>query len=99
MGSDKPKNMTLIDVWNSFLVKFSVFYPSTNDEDEVLLRGIKYNVDNKLTKSNEAIPWLQNKYGQSMQVFESQVLISNDDLKFDLNKQILPVEYTYILNR
>jgi len=99
MGSDKPKHMTLIDVWNSFLVKFSVFYPSTNDEDEVLLRGIKYNVDNKLTKSNESIPWLQNKYGQNMQVFESQVLISNDDLKFDLNKQILPVEYTYILNR
>lgn len=34
-----------------------------------------------------------------MQVFEGQVLISNDDLKFDLNKQILPIKYKYILNR
>ena len=34
-----------------------------------------------------------------MQVFEGQVLICNDDLKFDLYKQILPVEYKYILNR
>lgn len=53
-----------------------------------------------MTKSQQAIPWLQNKYGENMQVFEGCLLLSNNDLKVDpKNKAVLPMQYQYILNR
>lgn len=57
-GSSNPKQLKLVDVWNSFSIKFSVFYPSTNDGDEILMRGLKYEQDLRMTKSQQAVPWM-----------------------------------------
>lgn len=53
-----------------------------------------------MTKSPHAIPWLQNKYGEHIQVFEGNLLLSNNELKLDgKTKTAAPVQYQYILNR
>ena len=100
LGSSNPKQLKLVDVWNSFSIKFSIFYPTNNDSDEILLRGLKHNQDLRMTRSSLPVPWLPNKYGENVRVFEGYMLMSNNDIKRDhKSKMALPIKYKYILNR
>lgn len=77
-----------------------MFYPSSNEGDEILLRGLKYGQDLKMKRSAEAVPWLQNKYGENVHVFEGTVLMCNNDVKFDSKtKGPQAIKYQYILNK
>ena len=95
-GNDKPQSVKLHDTWNSFDLKFSIFYPSFNDNDEMIVRGLKFGQDLTMKRSNEAIPWCQNKYGENVKVFMGTMLMGNHDIKFaSKNKGPQPVKYQY----
>lgn len=101
MGSSNTKLLKLVDTWNSFQMKFSIFYPSKNEDDEIVIHGVKSgNEGLKMTRTNTPIPWMPNKYGENIRVFEHVQVMSNKDVKRDVkDKEAKVVQYKYVLNR
>lgn len=62
------EELELIDKWNSFSLKFSIFYPDRTFSNSMFIQMGK-EAKAEMFKAKEAYKWIYQKYGQPMQPY------------------------------
>jgi hypothetical protein len=73
------KHVQLFDEWETFLIRFSIFYPIDHKVEEMAFTSSRTGeepIQMLLTKAPEK--WKYSKYGQHMRPFECVIKIPNN---------------------
>lgn len=76
----KACSLELTDIWNSFSITFQLIFRGSHDSDQVYLEGLKQEPV-MLTKQEVLAEWQRAKYGDSAELFQADVLMSQQEVK------------------
>ena len=71
------KHVELIDEWEVFKVRFSMFYPIDSTDEEMNLEVNEVTL--KMEKVNIDTNWMLNKYGQKMRPYWAEIKLPNTE--------------------
>ena len=70
MQTGSQKFVKLHDEWEKVCVRFTVFHPQFNDEDQMFLIGDQRDLKKmgpiKMHRSNRSYDWFDDKYGENV---------------------------------
>ena len=76
----KACSLELTDIWNSFTLHFQLVFRGSHDSDQIYLEGLKQ--EPVLLKRSEHLEdWQRVKYGENADLFEADVLMSQQEVK------------------
>jgi len=72
------KYVELNDEWESYMIRYTVFYPMDDSEDYLTMESDRTGMQVlKMERTKEPSDWMQSKYGQQMRPWECIVKIPN----------------------
>lgn len=77
-GGKKQKVAEINDEWESFYVRFTVFNPSLDNDEEMYICGSKEELGSwenaiKMSKSLQKYDWFEKKYGEFVRPYECEI--------------------------
>jgi hypothetical protein len=72
------KYVELNDEWESYMIRYTVFYPLDDPEDHLTMECDRTGMQVlKMERTKEPTDWMSSKYGQKMRPWECIVKIPN----------------------
>lgn len=79
MTSGSQKFVRLQDEWEKVKIRFTVFHPKFNADDQMYLIGDHRDLKEgqiKMERSQRSYDWFEEKYGESVQPFETTIWLN-----------------------
>lgn len=101
-GGKKTKIAEINDEWETFYVRFTVFQPSQNDHEQMLICGSKEELGSwehpiTMTRSHQKVDWFDKKYGEFVRPYECEIKFRNE--KTDKINKAFRFDYEYRIER